>query len=308
MLGGFVAIRTRLLAHAWHAHAGSEPAEALALAIRAATTIAAWGSAEPRASDAVRQGRAREAGRVLADLRAGEELIDSDSTPWASPILRPRGVGEAATVSLREVREFADVLAAAGELRVARLEKTYAAARRFPVRGARPSTLAGPASALSSGDRLAVVDRVDAIIELVHHLVAPRAASLVKAAAVLLGHVMRDAATVTDLLGRLNRESTPRNGAERRAVVVALGMLGAAVEAERAIPPRPAAEDGAAFLLSVLCRTWQPKAALEQLVNTPESLPPAIRAELEAGEAALRAGRFFSALERASVRALVSTR
>lgn len=302
-LGGFVAIRTRLLAHAWHAHAGGEPAEALKLAIRAATAIAAWGIAEPRASDGVRQARGREAARVLADLRASEGLLESEYPRWTSSSLRPRGVGEAATVSLHEVREFADMLAAAGELRVARLEKTYATAKRFPVRGAQPSTLARSARRLSPGDRLAVVDRVDAISDLVHHLVAARAASLVNAAAGLLGHVMRDAATVTELLDGLDRESTPRNGAARRAVVVALGMLGAEVEAERAIPPGAVAEDGAAFALSVLCRTWQPKAALEQLGNARGTLPPAVLAELEAAEAALRAGRFFSVLERTKVRA-----
>lgn len=289
-----ISLRAALLNHAWHAHAGTEPEEALALARRAATTTAAWAAEGPR-SDGVRQGRARDAARSLADVDACEHLLGRrHEQAWNER--RPRGVGEAATVSLGALREFADVLTKAGELRLVRAEAAYADARRFPF-GRAGACTGPPAVGLHPGDTLAVVDRVDALLGIVRHVKAHHAVGLITAAAALLGHVLRDAAVVNDVLDRLHCETTNSHAHERRKAIIVLGMLGVVVEHERAFPRQPEEADLTAYLVSVLCSAWQAEGALARLDAVAQRLPVSLRPRLLVTDRALRSGRYFSAID-----------
>lgn len=294
----FVARRADLLLHAWRARAGHDPANALALAIRAAATTAAWGAAAPRVSEGVRQGRAREAARILAHLRASEALLCSTEVKHRRGEPRPRGVGEAATITLGELRRFSALLASAGELRLARPEAASAGARRFPVPSSQRSSAEGSSGELPPGDTLAVVDRVDAIVGLVQHANARSAGSLIAAAAGLLGHVVRDTSALIALLDRFDECFLEEHAEQRRHVVVAIGLLGTVVEPSRALSRRTEAEDAKAYVLSLLCATWRADITLEQMSAAPRRVPPAARRELRSAAEALWEGRFFGAIDR----------
>ena len=295
----FISLRESLLKHAWHAHAGPEPAEALALAIRAAETTAAWSIRAARGSDGARQDRARQSARLRADLVASKQLLDGTRDECALNNGRPRGVGETATVSLGELRELTELLTEAGELRLVRPEAAYADARRLPIRRSAASTPLASSPGIQSGERFAVVDRVDSLLGIMQHVVAMRAAPLVTEAAALLGHVVRDASVLIELLERLRWDTTRDRAYERRLVVIALGMLGVVAEHRGAFPPRPTHEDMNAYMLGVLCSTWRTDLTLTHVNEASRRLPLSLREMLPGFDRALRSGRFFSAIDSA---------
>lgn len=95
-----------------------------------------------------------------------------------------------------------------------------------------------------------MIDRVDALATIVRGAAdLPRAQTLVDDAVGLLGHVLRDAALLKELLA----ECPSADPADRRGVVVACGMLGVAPDLAVAVPnPRDVLDTRAYVLACVL--------------------------------------------------------
>lgn len=100
---------------------------------------------------------------------------------------------------------------------------------------------------------LSHVDRVEAIDAVYELVTAPRARSLVSDARRLLGHVLRDADLLRDLLDELHG----RMGFPRGALIVGLGMLGETVEFQRAVPDGADHDAAAAWALAVVLSDWK---------------------------------------------------
>jgi hypothetical protein len=93
-----------------------------------------------------------------------------------------------------------------------------------------------------------LVDRVDAVTEILDAISPPRANSLLHGARILLGHVLRD---VTSLRAAL--ESVPAaRGDVRRRLVLALALLGEGVHHDEALPHSGDELDTAAYILSLV--------------------------------------------------------
>jgi hypothetical protein len=134
-------------------------------------------------------------------------------------------VGEAAVLSLRELASLgaaarAEDVPTGGGGRG--MPTALEGARRFPPLGEKP--LGWQADAWLGGGRgdLAVVDRVDALLAIYDAMGLPVASALLGDASALLGHVIRDADFVREVLAALPAGEAP----VRRAAVVALGLLG----------------------------------------------------------------------------------
>jgi hypothetical protein len=111
----------------------------------------------------------------------------------------------------------------------------------------------GPGAALVPADRAGMgwvlVDGVDALTAIWDAVAPPRATSLLNGARTILGHVMRDPAP---LRSTLNADGV--RGEVRRALVIALALLGEPVPLEEAVPESEDESDTASFILArVLC-------------------------------------------------------
>jgi hypothetical protein len=153
---------------------------------------------------------------------------------------RCRVVGEAAGVGTPDLLPYAtavaQVLGHEDSLQLAR--NLVAAARRVPLTGAR---IRRPRWNLDVG-----IDRVDALLLIFRALSLPRTATLLAAAQGVLGGVVRDAAVLAGLLAGV----PTRAGEARRALVVALGLLGVVTDLEVAVPDPTDADDTAAYVLA----------------------------------------------------------
>lgn len=150
--------------------------------------------------------------------------------------------------------------------------------RRFPAPEAAGRERFGEADA----NPLSHVARVEAINAVYELFSVPRARSLITDARRLLGHALRDADLLQDLLDDLD----DRTGFPRGALVVGLGMLGEAVGFGQVVPDRSDDDAAAAWALPiVLADLEEAEEALE--VHRGEALNPARRRL----ETALRRGR-----------------
>ena len=121
-------------------------------------------------------------------------------------------------------------------------------ARRFP-----PSNLQGEDRIGRAGEvDLALLDRVDAVSELITTMSLARAGVLVEQAELILGHTLRDPLILLDGL----RGEVPLEPMTRQALVVALGWLGFRLDFSDAVRD-PASYDGvSAWVLSVVLADW----------------------------------------------------
>jgi hypothetical protein len=117
-----------------------------------------------------------------------------------------------------------------------------AAARR--VRG----PIVGPQWAEDPRDAMAFLDAPDALLELAQQAHLPRLQALMLDARKVLGLVLRDPSPLRAALLALDS----REGVARRAVVVALGLIGAPPELELAVPRADGADDTAAYLAALI--------------------------------------------------------
>lgn len=104
---------------------------------------------------------------------------------------------------------------------------------------------------------LSVLDRPDVMATLFELFRLPRTTSLMRDAQMCLGHVLRDAG----LLRELFRDVPPGDMAVRRALIVALGLLGEPLELDVAVPEPDDPETTEAWLLSVVLGRWLEAAA-----------------------------------------------
>jgi len=134
-----------------------------------------------------------------------------------------------------------------------------------------------------------VLDRVDAWLRAFTLAGMPTSTVLLAGASALLGHVVRDAAA----LGRVLAELPPHADVVRRDVVVALGLLGAAVDPAAAIPDGRDPHDVDAYLLA--CVLADPGAALGRVRALAAHVagPAAVHA-LRTALMRLEAGEFLS--------------
>ncbi|GLC28287.1 hypothetical protein [Roseisolibacter agri] len=161
--------------------------------------------------------------------------------------------------------------------------------------GRRPYTLFKNARRCVSGrgpHEVGVLDRADALLGLFAALPLPRAAALLDHGHAALGHVLRDRAVLEDLLAR----TPPAAAASRRALVVALGMIGAAPAWGDAVPGGEDGLDAAAFVLAVVCTTLDAGRAAAAVAAAMASARGAARAVLAEAAAQLRSGDLLTAV------------
>jgi hypothetical protein len=126
---------------------------------------------------------------------------------------------------------------------VANWRNLVLSARRFPDRAARLEGSRG----FAYGAAPSLVDRVDALLCFHDAVGAGHASMLLSLARLLLGHVFRDATFLQELLASTSRG----DGHTRRALVVALGLLGHRPAIELAVPDTGALEDWHAFVFAL---------------------------------------------------------
>lgn len=157
-------------------------------------------------------------------------------------------MGEAGTVSLRVLEpllEHATELLGL-EPHKARLTERM---RRFPA----PESPSRERFGEADTNPLSHVDRVEAIDAVYELFSVPRARSLITDARRLLGHLLRDAALLRNLLDDLD----DRMGFPRGALIVGLGMLGEAVSFERAVPDCSIQDAAVGWALAVALDDWR---------------------------------------------------
>jgi hypothetical protein len=194
-------------------------------------------------SDGQRDARTRELRALKRDLSALPEALELP-VPAEHPGFR---VGQTSFFNLDQLdgpiestRELAGI--EEGDRRY-----LVGAARRFPPYDAGEKRKIGSPREVP----LALVDRVDAIRELVSHLALARTAVLVEEAVFLIGHVFRD---FPALLVLLDEDDMPFQ--VRQAVVVALGMLEFPLPFERVVIDPCDFQEVSAWVLSITLADW----------------------------------------------------
>lgn len=230
-------------------HEASVVDNARALLTHAAGVLAGWAAQWP-----VNERSAKLAPSVAlrAELDALERVQAPARAMPAITIVGARG----ATASHNDLAPYvACVPALTGReyASTASLRMFYDTARRVPNPEARwEHRGAGTALVPEDGAGMGwmLVDRVDAFIAIWETLAPPRAMLLLNGACAILGHIMRDPATLRAALASV----TGGRGGARHMLVVALGLLGEAVALEEAIPDAADDQDTAAYVLAcVLC-------------------------------------------------------
>lgn len=132
-------------------------------------------------------------------------------------------------------------------------------ARRFPIEHAPGEERFGEADE----HPLSVLDRPDVMATLYELFRLPRTSALMRDAHMCLGHVLRD----DGLLRELFQDVAPGDMAVRRALIVALGLLGEPLALETAVPEPDDPEPTEAWLLSVVLSRWLDAAADVRLAD-----------------------------------------
>jgi hypothetical protein len=231
----------------------------------------AWGAQrrwifDAPSTHAIRWARGRVIDRLEANVQALVHFLNEDvvyehmkpgfePTPWCIA----GGAGLVGVPDLAHVTEAAStILGAAGTWRNILLP-----VRRFPALPDDPSDAADanrprkrrlPSAQARSGfanrPEPRRIDRVDAVLALYDAVPLPRAHALLAGARRLLGHVLRDVTFVgTQLASVIHEGADP---AERRALVLALGLLGELAPLEAAAPGRSDPADAAAYALAAV--------------------------------------------------------
>lgn len=227
------------------------------------------------------EGRLRRLRERAFQVGALETLI-GDHAGLAVDHLR---VGQAATCSYEQVAPLVEAAGAFLDVPEGAEKALLERVRRFPVQEAPGKERFGKAHALD----LARLDRVDTLAELWQLFPVPRTRALLTSAQLLLGHVLRDG----DLVASVLRLTPPPKAADRRAMTVALGMLG--VVPERGDPlDAHNPDDTAAWCLAVIFATLgQAEGVLAEALTSSRG---AARRTIDTALMRLSAGYTFSAI------------
>ncbi len=234
----FAFFRRSVLANEIRGGFGRRLSGAVALARQALERLAVWAD-HPSLSQDVRGSRRREVEDRVRQVAAVELLPQGDQ--------RLPDVAVVGTAGLSDTESLTPLLASIGDL----LEldgkaqlRLLAAVRRFP----NPSDPGSERFKAAAENPLSLLDRVDAIGAIYQAASVPAAGALIEDAQQLLGRVIRDA----ELVERLLQHLPAHDHVVRRAVVVALGMLGRVPELEIAVPDPSNPEDTAAYSLAAV--------------------------------------------------------
>ena len=222
---------------------------AAAQAMTSATKMGAWLQAPPvrlgttgAANVAARVGTAR---KRHTDITALDGLLERVREGVLAYTETVAVLGEAAVLTHDETRTFVDQIAAAVNPMIPMERLTY-------VSSARRLAVPDPETARTR----VMIDRVDVAMLCARADDQPRAFTLVSAAHALLGHVLRDAAHLAQVL----RQHPHADAGDRRALVVACALLGHVVPPDLAVPDPRDLLDTRAYLLA--CALGSPEQAV----------------------------------------------
>jgi hypothetical protein len=244
-------MRSKLLAGRFSAWAEDRSiAEIATRSLNAQQAIAGWHGDTPNLSPDQESSRLAELREWHKQWEAGVKLLFEDVPAEGYP----SSILDAGHVSLNELDPL--LRSAASRLGIRGAESRKRLVER--VRRLRPiREVVDPHGKERFGKanrlELAVLDRVEALLAVWELFRVPRATALLSAGAQALGEVFRDSSWVRHLL------ETTREGEAytRRALVVALGLLGSPPVFESAVPDRSDADDAAVWALSVLLGNWK---------------------------------------------------
>lgn len=241
-----------------------------------------WAEITPKLSRDQEEARAKRLSERVHQIRSIARLLEEPPTEPGIPLRR---VGEDGLVSLEGMRPYYEAAADLLDLRREGAARLLENARRFPAPVSPSAERFGRAHELS----LSLLDRVDALTGLFQLFPVPRANALLASAQMVLGGVLRDADVLTVVLGLLPRSARY----VRRALVIALGLLGRRVEFKDFVGETWDAEDVAAWVLAA--GLADPAEALSELHRARRACRGGARRVVE--EAVLRwDGRYYYSL------------
>ena len=237
VLGDLARLRREALAAALGRHGrGQDPGELAERSEEAAGVLEAW---HERADLTHDQAYARR--RALRELRANLAAARRVGVDGAADIML---TGEAALTTPEGLGPLLESAARLAGVEAGTAARLVTAARRFPNPELDPERRFGHAGE----EPLSLVDRVDAIVQVVGSVLVPRTLVLTQAAHQLLGHVVRDKQALSGLLERV----PPQAQLLRNGLTVALGLLGRLPALDRAVPDPAQAQDARAYVMAAL--------------------------------------------------------
>lgn len=161
----------------------------------------------------------------------------------------PDWIGQAGVIGKRSVAPLLEQMADYLSLSEGQTRDRLKDVRRFP-----KTDTPGKERFGETGDHpLSVFDRPDAVRIVFEALPVPTASTLIAGARLILGEVLRDPTPLREALGKLaDGQSSPR-----QQLVVALGLLGERVPAEKAIPDGASHKDATAWVLGTVLADWE---------------------------------------------------
>lgn len=209
--------------------------------------------------------------------------------PESQPIaFRPAVAGEAALIRVDELAPLLGSAAQSLDLEEHTAQRIVEQVRRLRRDEPDPDSTESGAPV----PPIPMLDRVDAICTIFDTIALAKSAVLLSSARALLGRVLRDAGCLQHLL-----QATPyADGASRRAAVVALGLLGQAVDFELAVPQPMHTADVEAYVLSAVV-TLDPSIDATR-AGVAARVPTTSWQVVDRARARLRAGMWLTAIER----------
>lgn len=196
-----------------------------------------------------------------------------------------RVAGEGALVSCGELAPLAQCVGARlGVTSETGTLSLYQNARRFP-------GLPMPGR-MTGGAAPARIDRVDALLALFRALSLPRTTSLFSMADLILGAVVRDPWAIAHCL-----KTCARDALTRRALVVALGLLGSEPAFELAVPDSSNTEDVRAYVLALVLTHLDPRELGSRLADVHRTVAGPALHVTDVARGRVAAGLLVSAVE-----------
>lgn len=220
--------------------------------------------------------RTRHVGAALRVLEA-----DIQPLPFERAVLV---VGEGAAAPIAAFDELLATAARRKRLSDRQIRTWLDPVRRVPV-----AQVGGRRIGSGAPEPLSWLDRADALLAIFGRFRASRTRVLLRTARLLLGEVIRDVGLLREWL----RGLTADEGVARRAIIVALGLLGEAVPVEEAVPDPADADDASAWVLATVLA--EPDAAEVALDEGSEWVVDAAAHVLVTAQARVRIGYPFSA-------------
>lgn len=285
VLDDLVATRRQLLLGSLAEAAGEHDAPDLLASLEEAyTTLQERVEATEGLSSDVRSQRRSRLRERLQAVRSTRGAFRFMEGPEAPPDLDR--AGEAGTVRLEEFDPVLEDVGRILDLGDRQARQLVAEVRRFPPQeeSDRNRIGEGPSPSLS------VLDRVGAFQAVYELFTAPRTRTLLTEAQQLLGHVLRDAEYIENLIDDLETSSPP----ERPALVVALGLLGEHQPLDQAVVSRSNPEQVQAWILAGVLVDWREVASSLEAALT--ELPTASQDCVEGALRRIQSGYLASAI------------